>query len=135
MRRINPLLLLVLILLLFVVEEIFIKHEKDKEEIIQKELQANTQMAKQIVSYKKIWENKKLYDKKLQHFLRSLNAKHINFTKNIFSNYITLNFAKVNFQSATYVLSTLLNQNFKIKSLNINKIDDNKLKLFIEVIK
>ncbi len=135
MKQINPILLLLLIVSLLIFSIVIIKHERKKETIILKELQANRQMAKQIVNYKKIWENKKLYHKILQHFYRKLNNKHINFTKRSFSNYIALTFPHLNQINATYILSTLLNQNIKIKSLQINRIDESKLKVIVEVAK
>ncbi len=133
MRQINPLLLLFLVIVLLILGALFVKHEKNKEETILKELQTNKLMAKQIVSYKNSWENKRVYDKKLQYLFSMLNRKHIKFIKNSFSKHIALTFDKLNMGNATYILSTILNQNFKIKTLKINKIDNNKLKLFIEV--
>ncbi len=133
MKQVNPLLLLLLIVSLLIFSIIFVGHERKKETIILKELQANQQMAKQIVNYKKIWENKKLYDKTLNHFYKSLNNKHIVFTKKSFSNYIEMIFPHLNRSNTTYLLSTLLNQNFKIKSLQIKRVDESKLKVSIEV--
>ena len=135
MKQVNPLLLLLLIISLLIFSIVFVGHERKKETIILKELQANRQMARQIVNYKKIWENKKLYNKILQHFYRKINNKHINFTKRNFSNYITLDFPQLNRLNATYILSTLLNQNIKIKSLQIKRLDKGKLKVLVEVLK
>jgi len=133
MRQINPTLLLALLISLLIFVMVFAHHEENRQNIIVKEIQSHQKIAKQIIAYKKIWENRVFYEKNIKRFLRNLDNRHIKYSNESSSNFMKLVFEKVDLFNSKYILSTILNQNFKIKSLFIKRLDDSHLKIKAEV--
>ena len=133
MKQLNPMLLLILLVSILVFTTVFIKYENNRTNLIVKKIETNRKIAKQIITYKKIWENRSFYNKKIKIFLSNLNSKHIKYNKNNSQDTMTLIFPKINQVNSRYVLSSILNQNFKIKSLHIERLDESHLKIITKV--
>jgi len=133
MRQINPTLLLALLISLLIFVMVFAHREENRQSLIVKEIQSRQKIAKQIIAYKKIWENRVFYEKNIKRFLRNLDNRHIKYSNESSSKFMKLVFEKVDLFNSKYILSTILNQNFKIKSLSIKRLDDSHLKIKAEV--
>jgi len=80
-----------------------------------------------------MWENRKFYKKNLRRFIKSLNNRRIKYTKKESGEYINFHFENIKPINAKYVLSMLLNQNFKIESLTINRVDKSHIEIDAKV--
>ena len=123
MKRVNPLLLLSILVSIVIFLAALKNKEIQNQKYIASRISQETSLAKEIVSYKNMWENKKFYKKNLRRFIKSLNNRRIKYTKKESNEYINFHFKNIKPINAKYVLSILLNQNFKIESLTINRVD------------
>ncbi len=135
MKQFHPLLILAFIasILLFVVSLKY--HEEMKHSILIEQNQKLEKMAQKILSLKKIWQNSSFQEKKIQNFLKNISARHINFTKHSSYDFLDLKFDKITLATSKYILNTLINQNIKILTLDINKIDNSSLSIKIRIAK
>jgi len=133
MKKINPLTLLIsLSVIVALTIALKSKEERKKDELIS-QIKQDTTLAKKIVNYKKLWENKKFYEKNLQRLLESLSSRGLKYQKSSLNGYTVLRFERVGAMDARYILSSLLNQNFKIKELKIKRLADRHLQILIRI--
>ncbi len=133
MKRVNPLSLL-FILISIVIFLSALKHKgMQSQKYIVSQINQETSLAKEIVGYKNMWENRKFYKKNLRRFIKSLNNRRIKYTKKESGEYINFHFENIKPINAKYVLSMLLNQNFKIESLTINRVDKSHIEIDAKV--
>ncbi len=135
MKQLNPLMLLALVVSILFFLTVVVKQENRSQKLLIKEIRTNQKVAKEIIAYRKVWENRKFYTKNLERFVRNLKRRHITYSKKEDANYLVFIFPKTGKESSTYIFSSLLNQSFKIKSFQIMRLDNENLKIVAEVLK
>ncbi len=135
MKQFHPLLLIAFVfsILIFVISLKY--HEQVQNSILTQESQKLQIMAQKIVAFKKTWQNRAFQEKRLQSFIKNLSKKHIKYTKHSTSENIEFIFDKLTPSSSKYVLNTLINQNTKISSFDIKRIDNSSLSIKIRIAK
>lgn len=135
MKQFHPLLLIAFVfsILLFVVSLKY--HEQIQNSALIENYQKLQIMAQKIVALKKTWQNSTFQEKKLQRFIKNLSQKHIKYTKHSTAENVEFIFDKLTPNSSKYILETLINQNTKISSLDIKRIDGLSLYIKIRVAK
>ncbi len=133
MKHINPLMILAILLSFWIFFATLKSKEINTRDTLNKKIKVDENIAKEIVSYKKMWENPKFYKKNIKRLLRNLRSKKINYDKREKSNTLQLSFSKVTPFDAKYILSLILNQNFKIANLNIERADNSHLDIVVKV--
>jgi len=135
MKQFHPLLLIAFVLsvLVFVISLKY--HEKIQNYTITEEYQKMQIMAQKIVAFKKAWDNSDFQEKKLKRFMENLSKKHIKYIKHSTFDHIEFDFSKLTSASGKYILDTLINQNTKIDSIYIKRIDNLSISIKIRIAK
>ncbi len=133
MNRINPLYIVLLLTVLFIV--VVIKKHTLQKELIQEQhhlLQVRN-ITKEIATLRKYWYDKKLQKKRINALLHSpLIARYIKSKEKKGNRYI-IELAHIEARSADTITKLLLNAFIKIKSFTITKENKNTIAMKMEI--
>jgi len=135
LRRLNPLLFLLFVIVILISFIVLVNQYKQKQNILIKEIQADQKIVNQIITYKKIWNNKKLNNKNIKLFYNLLQVKHIMYHQYFISDRIGFIFKNIDKKKAKLVLSYILNKPFQIQLLKIKRLSNAHFELNIEMLR
>ena len=133
MNRINPLYIVLLLTVLFIV--VVIKEHTLQKDLFkeQRHLFQVKNIAKEIATLRKYWYDKKLQKKRINALLHSpLITRYIKSKEKKADRYI-IELAHIDARSADTIMKLFFNTFIKIKSFSITKEDKNKISMKMEI--